>query len=299
MLNMGGSITYCVPDRQRDPHEPALLRASRPGFSMPVTQPLGVLLAAGSTADVYALGTSQVLKLYHHGSRPDAAQREADNARAARDAGVPTPSVIDVVVRDGRAGLVFERVVLECVGADPLAVEAQAIQLARLQAELHARSGAGLPPQRQQLEAGIARVTGLDASARAAITASLERLPHGSSLCHGDFHPGNVILTAGGPSIIDWFGATCGHPALDAARTGLLLQYAAVRLGPGAAVASLRARFHAIYLRHYCALSGIAEADIAACILPVATARLAYTRSAGELDALAQLIGGLLGELQA
>jgi hypothetical protein len=61
----------------------------------------------------------------------------------------------------------------------------------------------------------------------------------------------------------------------------------------------LRARFHAAYLRQYCVLSGISAADIAACMLPVATARLAYTRSAAELDALAQLVEGLLGELQA
>lgn len=270
---------------------------------MALTRPLGPLLATGSTAEIYALGTDQVLKLYHRGSRPDAAQREADNARTARGAGVPAPAVIEVIVQDGRAGLVFERVdgptMLDCIAADPSTVEAHAAELARLQALLHACPGAGLPPQRQQLEAGIDRVTGLEAPARAALQASIESLPRGSNLCHGDFHPGNVVLTDSGPAIIDWYDATCGNPAVDAARSLLILQYGAARPGPNAAIERLRARFRASYLHHYSAFSGISESEVTACILPVAAARLAHIRSAAELDAVAQLVGSLLSELQA
>jgi len=32
----------------------------------------------------------------------------------------------------------------------------------------------------------------------------IDRLAPGDGLCHGDLHPGNVIMTADGPRIIDW-----------------------------------------------------------------------------------------------
>ena len=36
------------------------------------------------------------------------------------------------------------------------------------------------------------------------VLALLESLPPGDGLCHGDLHPGNVIMTAEGPRLIDW-----------------------------------------------------------------------------------------------
>ncbi len=42
-------------------------------------------------------------------------------------------------------------------------------------------------------------------------------------LCHGDFHPKNVIVSAEGPVIVDWFDACRGNAVGDIARTSLLL----------------------------------------------------------------------------
>src|SRR5262249_32610054 len=58
--------------------------------------------------------------------------------------------------------------------------------------------------------------------------AMLEALPDGDRLCHGDFHPANVLVGRNGPAVIDWTGATRGDPAADLARTRLLLQAGAV-----------------------------------------------------------------------
>ena len=44
-----------------------------------------------------------------------------------------------------------------------------------------------------------------------------------TKVCHGDFVPSNVIVTAEGkPYIIDWAHATQGNGAADAARTYLM-----------------------------------------------------------------------------
>jgi aminoglycoside phosphotransferase (APT) family kinase protein len=49
------------------------------------------------------------------------------------------------------------------------------------------------------------------------ILSLIERLPPGDGLCHCDLHPGNVIMTADGPRIIDWDGAVRAPAALDLA----------------------------------------------------------------------------------
>lgn len=40
-------------------------------------------------------------------------------------------------------------------------------------------------------------------------------MPDGDHLCHGDFHPRNVLGEALQPILIDWPNACCGDPASD------------------------------------------------------------------------------------
>jgi Ser/Thr protein kinase RdoA (MazF antagonist) len=47
------------------------------------------------------------------------------------------------------------------------------------------------------------------------VLARIERLSPGDELCHGDLHPGNVIMTAEGPRLIDWTAPVRGPAALD------------------------------------------------------------------------------------
>jgi aminoglycoside phosphotransferase (APT) family kinase protein len=70
-------------------------------------------------------------------------------------------------------------------------------------------AGAGLPPP---LREHAVRV--------------LDALPDGDRLCHGDYHPGNVLVAADRVGVIDWANAACGVPEADHARTVLLLRWA-------------------------------------------------------------------------
>jgi len=49
----------------------------------------------------------------------------------------------------------------------------------------------------------------------AAERAALRELPDGEALCHGDFHPRNVIVDGDELTIIDWVDASSGPPAAD------------------------------------------------------------------------------------
>jgi aminoglycoside phosphotransferase (APT) family kinase protein len=45
----------------------------------------------------------------------------------------------------------------------------------------------------------------------------------GGRLLHGDLHPGNVLISAAGPVLIDWTNAASGSSAYDTATTWLIL----------------------------------------------------------------------------
>jgi len=55
------------------------------------------------------------------------------------------------------------------------------------------------------------------------ILALIERLRPGDGLCLCDLHPGNVIMTADGPRLVDWGGAVRAPGALDLACCHILL----------------------------------------------------------------------------
>jgi aminoglycoside phosphotransferase (APT) family kinase protein len=54
----------------------------------------------------------------------------------------------------------------------------------------------------------------------------LDGLPDGDRLCHGDYHPGNVLMAGDRVAVIDWPGAARGAPEADHVRTKLLLRWA-------------------------------------------------------------------------
>lgn len=63
----------------------------------------------------------------------------------------------------------------------------------------------------------------IDATTRYDLHTRLDSLPKHFNLCHGDFNPSNVILTAEGkPYVIDWSHATQGNASADVARSFLL-----------------------------------------------------------------------------
>ncbi|MBP3381243.1 MAG: phosphotransferase, partial [Clostridia bacterium] len=63
----------------------------------------------------------------------------------------------------------------------------------------------------------------LDATTRYELHTRLEGMPKHTKVCHGDFNPSNIIITADGtPYILDWSHATQGNASADVARTYLL-----------------------------------------------------------------------------
>ncbi len=108
----------------------------------------------------------------------------------------------------------------------PWRVLALARALAKAHLAVHGvHAPADLPDLRQVLAARIDDAA-LPPQLRDIALRVLDGLPSGDRLCHGDFHPGNVLVAPDRVSVIDWAGAARGVPEADHARTLLLLRWA-------------------------------------------------------------------------
>lgn len=243
------------------------------------------LIDKGLTSDVFAWGAGCVLKLLHKGFPLSKAEREFNITRAVHAIGCPAPAALDVIERDGRFGIVFERVdgpsLFEVVQASPWKLISPARKLAEMHAQLHAcLAPDALPAQRRQIGERIDAAPGVAEHSKREARLRLAELPDGDTLCHGDFHPKNILLTERGPRIIDWGGATRGDALGDVARTSHLFQNAElpaetllhVRLLFGAA----RSFLHRVYLRRYLQLRPGMREQIRAWELPVRIAATAW-----------------------
>ena len=98
-------------------------------------------------------------------------------------AGLPVPTVGEVVEIDGRPGLIFERIdgpsLPETFRTKPWTLFASARLVAELQADMHACSIAGLPSQRHRLAEALQQAELLPGGMREAGLRALNNLPDG------------------------------------------------------------------------------------------------------------------------
>ncbi len=153
-------------------------------------------------------------------------------------------------------------------------VEYYARFLAELHGQLHNRVAPELPSQRERLLDRIARAQPLAEDTRRALIELLHGLPDGDRLCHGDFHPGNIIMAERGPVIIDWVDAARGSAAADVARTWVLLMGHAAYPDTPSWVRPLARECCSVHLQRYLELGSTTEAEVTAWLPIIAAARL-------------------------
>jgi aminoglycoside phosphotransferase (APT) family kinase protein len=185
-----------------------------------------------------------------------------------------------VIEVDGRFGILFERIVgptlVQQFGAKPWTLVRALRAFTDLHLAMHALAIPELPSQREQLTRLIESASPVPTEVREATLKRLDQLPAGNALCHGDYHPDNVLLTRNGLITIDWGGATSGHPLADVARTALLLHVGELpspRLNRWL-LASPRALTRRAYVRRYLQRRPAGAEELAAWRLPIAVARL-------------------------
>lgn len=214
-------------------------------------------IAEGREAEIFAWEDGSVLRLFRDARSEGSVEREAAAMRAGRSVLPLVPAVLGRVEVEGRPGLIVERIdgpdLLTLLSRRPWMVWRVGAICGELHAGLH---DIVAPPELPALTAMVpAALPGVPPHVSEIALRELASLPDGDRLCHGDFHPANVLMSAHGPVVIDWPNAVRCDPIADHARTLMLFRLGALPPGTpivvraGAAVA--RRPMRAAYIRAY------------------------------------------------
>lgn len=257
---------------------------------------LGVMIGRGVRSTVYAWGEAEAVKLLEPGTPSEWLVEEARLYGAAVRAGAPAPEVRSLVDVDGHPGLVSERIfgpsMWRALVEEPWRARELGSLLAHVQLDVAACPASyELPRQRDRLVAKIhvaADRYGDDLRAALDLVADVgEHLV----LCHGDLHPGNVILADRGCVLVDWFDASRGVLAAELARSALMLdQHHEALLPSGGLAVDATAELRDAYVATACELSGATHDQLEPWTLAQRVARLAEGFGVDEVDALRALL---------
>jgi Ser/Thr protein kinase RdoA (MazF antagonist) len=191
---------------------------------------------------------------------------------------------------DGRPGIVFPRydgqTLLTMVVAGSTTPAAAGEIMARLHHELHA-------PQYEPSiitfrDWALFYITALRQKQVAPdalhqVQRVLLTLPEGGSLCHGDLHADNILMTPSGPRIIDWVSALRANPLVDIARQHLTFTVILIDEGRFAAA---RREADASFIANYARLADTTADDLLTAIDPymivMAAMRMMESGCSGE-----------------
>jgi len=183
-------------------------------------------LGEGREAEIFAWEDGRILRLLRDPGAIEQNQAQASALRAIKEAGGPVPGVYGIVTVDGRPGLLMERIqgpsLLAKLAARPWTIRAAARMMAELHLRMHAIAApAEIVSVHERLESQM-HSKRIPAELSNAGLELLGRLPTGDRVCHGDFHPDNIMVSGTDAIVIDWTNLAKGDPHADVARTMVL-----------------------------------------------------------------------------
>lgn len=186
----------------------------------------GRRLGTGKRASVFAYG-DDALKLYSPGQGKAEVFREAATLALVESLGLPAPRVRSAGQFDGAWGLAMSRAEGETfavqLAGDPARRDEIIDAMVALHRNIHGHSLRQLAPLSGRLRDNIARAPALDAAVRRRLLEAVAAMPVDMALCHGDFHPMNIVGPIGNAVVIDWLDAMSGPLQADVARSYLLM----------------------------------------------------------------------------
>jgi len=185
------------------------------------------LIGKGRTAEVFLLDDKSVLKLFIKGFWKPATEYEYYAMRCINEMQVNAPLCYDYVQKDDRNGIVYEKIdgtsMLDYLLLNPKRTKFYAKQLAIEHIKIHQYHTDSLKDQYERFGEHIEYRKDKIGSQHVYLKEKLLKMDKTNVLCHGDFHPGNILINKNGCIIIDWMNCYCGSPASDVARTYLML----------------------------------------------------------------------------
>lgn len=183
------------------------------------------VVAVRANKTVYRDG-DRCIKLFSEGYSKALILNEALNQARIEETGLNIPKILEVTTVNGRWAIVSEyiegKTLSELMAESTEKKQEYLEEFVDLQLEVQSKTCPMLTKLKDKMNSKISQ-TSLDATTRYELHTRLESMPNHKKVCHGDFNPSNVVVTADGTKyILDWAHATQGNASADAARTYLL-----------------------------------------------------------------------------
>lgn len=189
---------------------------------------LGKEIGKGRTAELFEWSEGKVIKLFYKEFSQEAAEHEYQINLKVQEVYPNVPIAYDKVEVDGRTGIIFEyikgKTLVDLATTKPLLVIKEMKEFTRLHVNMHKCKIEGIADINSDFRHTLSNSAHLNEDQKSFFLNKLEKLPTGTSLCHMDYHPDNVIKTEKGLVVIDWITAAIGNPLADVARTLYMLK---------------------------------------------------------------------------
>ncbi|HDR7517671.1 aminoglycoside phosphotransferase family protein [Bacillus mobilis] len=243
---------------------------------------LGNPIAKGNTAEIY-LYDSKVVKLFNEYLPDTESINEAKKQKYAYSCGLPVPNVFEVTKIQNRQAIIMEYIKGNSIGDLLLNNLNEAEHYINIcvneQKKIHSirMNTDEIESMRERLERQIKSVYKLDEKQKGNILNKLHSIKFEPRLCHGDFHPFNLILSNKSVNIIDWVDASSGDIRADVFRTYLLYSQSSVELAE-------------MYLHIYCRNTGLSRDEIFQWAPIIIAARVSENVTATNIEHLNGLV---------
>jgi len=241
----------------------------------------GKLIGQGRTAEIFEWEEDKILKLFRPGISKTLSEAEYNASLEINKKINSSPKVYDFIEIDNRSGIIYERIygitMLNLMSAKPWKLSKEARRLAKLHKSIQQKIDFEFPRYTDRLKSSISEVDLLSDDLKEKLYKYIDTLPDDNILCHGDFHPDNILITKDNAIIIDWMTSTKGNPLADVARTSIMLKFGDVS-GKSRIEKKLidlfRKKLYLEYIKEYINISKVNINQIKKWELPIAAARL-------------------------
>jgi Ser/Thr protein kinase RdoA (MazF antagonist) len=193
----------------------------------------GKIIGTGNTASVYELDDGKVLKLFYKGYSKESIEKEFFNAMAINNMDFAKPKVYEIVNCEDRMGIIYDRMEGECLLDWVIRtgdIQSCAVYMAQLHRTILSNKIYNVQNYKDFLKYNIVKASSLSSKTQKEALEILDELQEGNTLCHGDFHPGNIFIYKGETIVIDFMNLCHGDFLYDIARTVFLVEYTPVPL---------------------------------------------------------------------
>lgn len=231
-------------------------------------------IASGFTADVFMLDNTKVLKLFYEGWDVNYIKNEYHVNCLIQSYSIKAPKPYEMVTVGNRNGIIFQKLqnitMKDKINQD----KKSSFEFAKALAQEHYKVNCvtdiknGLAGQKEAYIKVIESRTNLNSYQKNKLIQLLKSLPDGNKICHGDFHPYNLLYEDDSIYIIDWVGALRGNPSADVAGSYLIIKTMGLKAENNLPFFKYKIssflinKFADVYLKEYIRISKSSMSDI-------------------------------------